>query len=81
MGILMWILFGALVGWIANMITKDSRGGLIRNIIIGLLGAVIGGYLGSAFGFGSVTAFTLEGFLIATGGAVVLIWLLRMLRL
>ena len=55
------------------------RRGLLRTMIIGLLGAVLGGWLASLLGFGSVTAFTLEGFIIATGGAVLLIWLLRRL--
>lgn len=76
MSIIIWIIFGALVGWIANMI-MGSKGGLIRNILIGLIGAVLGGFLASLLGIGSVTTFTIEGFLIALGGAVLLIWLAR----
>ncbi len=77
MGILSWILFGALVGWIASILMKTRRRGLIRNIVVGLLGAVLGGWIASLFGFGSVSAFSIEGFGIAIGGAIVLIWLLR----
>ena len=80
MGILMWILFGAIVGWIAGLITKN-KGGLIKNIIVGLLGAVLGGFIGSFFGIGSVETFTVEGFLIAIAGAVVLLWIMRKLKL
>ncbi len=80
MGILMWILFGAIVGWIASLITKN-KGGLIKNIIVGLLGAVLGGFIGSFFGIGSVETFTVEGFLIAIAGAVVLLWIMRKLKL
>ncbi len=79
MGLLLWILFGALVGWIASKIMHSRRHGLIRNIIVGLIGSVIGGTIASSLGFGSVQAFTLDGFLIATGGAILLIWLLRKL--
>ena len=79
--ILTWIIFGALVGWIASMIMGAKRGGLIRNIIIGLIGAVLGGWIASLFNIGSVRTFTLEGFLIATAGAVILIWIIRKLKL
>ena len=80
MGILTWIIFGALVGWIASIIMKTPRRGLIKNIIIGLIGSVLGGWLASLLGFGSLQTFTIEGFAIAIGGAVLLIWLLRRLR-
>lgn len=76
MSIIIWIIFGALVGWIASIV-MHSKGGLIRNIIVGLIGAVLGGFLASLFGIGSVTTFTIEGFLIALGGAVLLIWIVK----
>ena len=77
MGILSWIIFGALVGWIASMLMNARRRGLIRNIIIGLIGSVLGGWIASLFGIGSFDKFTLEGFAIAVSGAVVFIWFLR----
>ncbi len=80
MGIIMWIVFGAIVGWLASIITK-SKGGLIRNIIVGLIGAMLGGWIGSFFGLGSVDEFTVEGFLVAVGGAVLLIWILKKLKI
>lgn len=76
MSIIIWIIFGAIVGWIASIV-MHSKGGLIRNIIVGLIGAVLGGFLASLFGIGSVTTFTIEGFLIALGGAVLLIWIVK----
>ncbi len=79
MNILLWIVFGALVGWIASIIMKTRRRGLIRNVIVGLIGAFIGGFLASLLGIGSLERFTAEGFLIALGGAVFFIWLLRRL--
>lgn len=81
MGIVMWILFGAIVGWIASLITKTKKKGLIKNIVVGLLGALLGGFIGSLLGIGSVDAFTLEGFLIAIAGAIVLLWLMRKFKL
>ncbi|MFW5838819.1 MAG: GlsB/YeaQ/YmgE family stress response membrane protein [Bacillota bacterium] len=76
MSILIWIIFGALVGWIASIV-MHTKGGLIRNIIVGLIGSVLGGFIASLFGIGSVTTFTIEGFLIALGGAVLLIWIVK----
>lgn len=81
MSIFLWIVFGALVGWIANMFMKKGKGGLIRNIIVGLLGSVIGGFIGSFFGIGSVESFTLEGFLVSIGGAVILLFILNRLKI
>jgi uncharacterized membrane protein YeaQ/YmgE (transglycosylase-associated protein family) len=79
MQFLIWILFGAIVGFVASKLMHSKKRGLIRNIIIGLLGSALGGWLASLLDIGSVTTFTIEGFLIATGGAVLLIWLLRKL--
>ncbi len=70
-------MFGALVGWVASIIMGTKRRGLIRNILVGLVGALIGGFLASLLGFGSVTKFTLEGFGIALGGAILFIWIMR----
>ncbi|MGM0436568.1 MAG: GlsB/YeaQ/YmgE family stress response membrane protein [Bacillota bacterium] len=81
MSIFLWIVFGALVGWIANMFMKKGKGGLIRNIIVGLLGAVIGGFIGSFFGLGEVNTFTIEGFLVSIGGAVLLLFILNKLKI
>ncbi len=79
MGILSWLVFGALVGWLASLLMHSRRRGLIRNIIIGLIGSFIGGWLASLLGLGSFERFTVEGFLIAIGGAVIFIWFLRKL--
>jgi uncharacterized membrane protein YeaQ/YmgE (transglycosylase-associated protein family) len=79
MNILIWIIFGAIVGWLASIIMKSNKRGLLRNIIVGLLGSALGGWIASIFNIGSVNTFTFEGFAIATGGAILLIWLLRKL--
>lgn len=81
MGIILWIVFGALVGWIASLIMKtDSQQGALLNIIIGVVGAVVGGWLMSFFGESGVTGFNVYSFLIALFGAVVLITGVKFLR-
>ena len=81
MGILLWILFGGLVGWIASMIMKtDAQQGLLLNIIVGIVGAVVGGMIMNLLGFGGVGGFTLYSFLVALLGAMVLIWIVKAIR-
>lgn len=79
MGILMWIIFGALVGWIASMV-MGTREGLAMDIIVGIVGAVLGGWLMSFFGKVGVTGFNLYSFLVAILGSVVLITIVRAIR-
>ena len=79
MSILIWIIFGALVGWIASVV-MGSGGGLIWDVIVGVIGAVLGGWLMSFFGQGGVTGFNQYSFFVALIGAVVLIAIVRALR-
>jgi uncharacterized membrane protein YeaQ/YmgE (transglycosylase-associated protein family) len=79
MGIILWIIFGALVGWIASMV-MGSGSGLIWDIIIGIIGSVLGGWIMSLFGEGGVNGFNFYSFLVALLGAVVLIFIVRALR-
>ena len=78
--IILWILFGALAGWIAsNVMGTDAQMGAGANIIVGIVGAVIGGFLIGLFGV-STTAFSIPGLLVAVLGAVVLLFLLGMVQ-
>ena len=79
MGIILWIIFGALVGWIASMV-MESRGGLLVDIVVGIAGAVIGGFIMSLFGDNGVSGFTLYSFLVALLGACILIAIVKALR-
>lgn len=77
MAILGWIIMGALVGWIASMIAgTNSEQGAIGNIVVGILGAFVGGFLVNLLGGSadSLLAFSLEGFVVAVAGAVLLTW-------
>ena len=81
MGIIVWIIFGALVGWIASLIMKtDAEQGALLNILVGVVGAVIGGWLMSVIGESGVEGFNLYSFLVALLGACVLIAIVRALR-
>ncbi len=81
MGVLLWIVFGALVGWVASLIMKtDSEQGALANILVGVAGAVIGGWVMSSIGSTGVTGFNLSSFLVALLGAIILIAIVRLLR-
>lgn len=74
-----WIVVGALAGWIASMVMGTNRQqGLLMDIVVGIVGAVIGGYLASALGI-AVGGF-IGTLVIAIIGAVILLWVLRLVR-
>ncbi len=79
MSILLWIVFGALVGWVAGMVMK-SDSSLGWDILIGIVGSVIGGFIMGFIGKGGVGGFTVYSFLVALLGACVLIAIVRALR-
>ncbi|HEX7003146.1 MAG TPA: GlsB/YeaQ/YmgE family stress response membrane protein [Trueperaceae bacterium] len=79
MGILLWIIFGALAGWIASMIVRTDQG-LLLDIIVGIIGAVIGGFIFRAFGAAGVTGFNIYSLLVAILGAIVLLWIVKAAR-
>lgn len=81
MGILAWIVFGLIAGAVAKFLMPgNDPGGIIITILIGIAGAVIGGFLGSLLLGVDVTGFNLPSLLIAILGAVLLLWLYRMFR-
>jgi uncharacterized membrane protein YeaQ/YmgE (transglycosylase-associated protein family) len=81
MGIILWIIFGALVGWIASIIMKtDAQQGALLNIVVGIVGAVLGGYIMSFFGESGTSGFNLYSFLVALLGAVVLIAIVKAIK-
>ena len=81
MGIILWIIFGGLVGWVASLIMKtDPEQGVVLNIVVGIVGAVVGGWIMNFLGEGGVGGFNLYSFLVALLGAVVLIMLVKLVR-
>ncbi len=81
MGFFSWIIMGLLVGLVAKLIMpgKDP-GGFFVTIFLGIAGAFVGGFLASAMGIGTYTGFNVGTFLVATGGAIVLLVLYRALK-
>jgi uncharacterized membrane protein YeaQ/YmgE (transglycosylase-associated protein family) len=79
MGVLAWVLFGLVVGIVAKLLMPGrDPGGLIITTLLGIIGAVVGGFLGRSLGlYGPGEP---AGFLMATLGAVVLLFIYRMLR-
>jgi uncharacterized membrane protein YeaQ/YmgE (transglycosylase-associated protein family) len=78
--IILWVLFGALSGWIASMIMgTNAQQGAAGNIVVGILGALIGGWIVGLFGV-SVSTFSLAGLLVAILGAVVLLFVVSLFR-
>lgn len=78
---LVWIIFGALAGWIASIIMgRNKQMGAIANIVVGIIGAFIGGWIMNFFGAQGVTGFDFRSFLVAVFGAVVLLFVVGRLR-
>jgi uncharacterized membrane protein YeaQ/YmgE (transglycosylase-associated protein family) len=78
MGILSWILFGLIAGAIAKWIHPgDDPGGWIVTIVLGVLGAFLGGWIATLLGWGSISGFNIRSFLLAIGGAILLLAIYR----
>jgi uncharacterized membrane protein YeaQ/YmgE (transglycosylase-associated protein family) len=79
MDFLLFILLGGIAGWIASLVMRtDESMGLMANIVVGIVGALIGGWLFSIFGGQGVTGFNFYSLFVAVLGAVVLLWVVRM---
>lgn len=79
MDLLAWLAFGLITGVIANIIDpRPSQGGILGAIVLGVVGAMVGGFLGNAlFGVG-VSGFNISSFLVAVAGALITLYLVRM---
>ena len=81
MGILSWLLFGLIVGALAKwLMPGKDPGGLFVTILIGIAGAMVGGFLASLIGIGGVSGFNFGSMMIAVAGALLLLWLYRKFR-
>jgi uncharacterized membrane protein YeaQ/YmgE (transglycosylase-associated protein family) len=77
MGWISWIILGALAGWIAKAIMKEE-GGLLKNIILGVIGGVVGGGLAQLIGGNKVDDFSIYSLIVAVLGAILVIWVVRL---
>jgi uncharacterized membrane protein YeaQ/YmgE (transglycosylase-associated protein family) len=75
MSVLAWIVLGLIAGFIASNILNRSGQGLLLDIVLGIVGAVVGGFLFSAIGATGITGFNLWSILVAIAGAVIVLWI------
>lgn len=79
--IIIWIVVGAIAGWLAGLIVNKESGLSVRDIIVGIVGAFLGGFLYNQFGgAGAVTGINFPSILVALVGAVVLLLIIRLFR-
>jgi uncharacterized membrane protein YeaQ/YmgE (transglycosylase-associated protein family) len=79
--ILFWIVFGGIAGWIATIIAgQNNRVNGWMNILVGIVGAVLGGLVFRLFGGTGVTGFNFYSFLVAIVGSILLLWLVNLFR-
>jgi uncharacterized membrane protein YeaQ/YmgE (transglycosylase-associated protein family) len=84
MNILVWLIVGGLIGWAASVFMgTDGRQGIILNVIVGIVGAALGGWLfGGAFGAATINQgnLSLGGIMVSLVGAVILIAIMKLVR-
>ena len=81
LSIVLWIVLGGLAGWIASMIMgRNAQMGILANIIVGIIGAFLGGLLMNLIGTSGVTGFNIWSLLVAILGAVILLFIVGMVR-
>jgi len=78
MGLITMIILGGLAGWLASLV-MHSQTGILMDIILGIIGAIAGGFIMSFFGQPGITGFNLYSLVVAIVGAVILIWIGRFL--
>ena len=79
MSIIAWIILGLIAGFIASKIVNKSGEGLIRDILLGVVGALVGGWLFRAFGMHGVTGLNLYSLVVAVAGAIVFLLVYHLL--
>jgi uncharacterized membrane protein YeaQ/YmgE (transglycosylase-associated protein family) len=74
MSVLSWILLGLIAGFIGSKLVNSSGQGLLLDIVLGIVGAVVGGFLFSMFGAEGVTGFNIYSLIVAIIGSVAVLW-------
>ena len=78
MGILSWIIVGLIAGWLAGVVMKGGGFGLVGDIVLGIVGAIVGGWLGERFLGLGVSGVNVESVLVAFVGAVIILFAARL---
>ena len=80
MGLLAWLVIGAVAGWLASVVMgTHQRQGFLLDIIVGIIGAFVGGYLFQLLGMRGITGFSVWSLFVAFIGAIVLLFLIRLI--
>ncbi len=80
MGIFSWIILGLIAGILGKLLFPGKQGGgFILTVLLGIAGAIVGGYIGTMLGIGDVSSFSLKSIGIATGGSFLLIFVYRLI--
>ena len=84
MNLIVWLFVGGIIGWLASMVMRtDARQGVVLNVVVGIIGALLGGWLLSPLlGAGTINQndFSLLGLLVSFGGAIILLLVVNLLR-
>lgn len=85
MNLIVWLFVGGIIGWLASMVMRtDARQGVVLNVVVGIIGALLGGWLLSPLlGAGTINQndFSLLGLLVSFGGAIILLLIVNLLRM
>jgi uncharacterized membrane protein YeaQ/YmgE (transglycosylase-associated protein family) len=73
MGIVAWLVLGLIAGFLASLLVNKQGEGMLMDIVLGVVGAVVGGFIAQLVGFAGITGFNIYSILIAVGGAVVVL--------
>lgn len=84
MHLIIWLVVGGVIGWLASLVMKtDAQQGMILNVVVGIVGALLGGWLLSPLlgaGFVNQGDFSILGLLVSFGGAIILLFIVNLLR-
>jgi uncharacterized membrane protein YeaQ/YmgE (transglycosylase-associated protein family) len=82
MNFILWLIVGGIVGWLASLVMRDAGQGILLNVVIGIVGAFIGGWLISPMvGTGSINeGFSIGSFLVSLVGAIILLAIVNLFR-
>ena len=75
MGVISWIILGLIAGWLAGFFVNKPGSGILLNIALGVIGAVVGGIIMSALGFGGVSGVNIWSIIVSVIGAIVVVWI------
>lgn len=78
LSIILWLVLGALAGWIGSKVVNGTGLGLLGDIIVGIVGAFIGGFIVQLFGGSPATGFNLWSLIVAVIGAIILLLIVRL---